>query len=232
MIPVLIIFCLFLLLWVLFSVLKVVFGDDKKANKDIGTSRLKLTVKSIIRFEQLSGKQFTKMDYGIEEDMKMLLYCMSDMLVTYNAYSIALRSKKNAKQQLYDFRKSYEVSAQFQKKGTGEADTSEYYFSDLVNMLIAQGIDPNYLLNDMEICDIEGLVKAVDEKKRQDMQERRLWTYFTVMPHINTKKTKLTPEKMYAFPWEEGRLRIEAEREKSMTQKTMERFAKGEIKFN
>ena len=34
------------------------------------------------------------------------------------------------------------------------------------------------------------------------MESERLWTFLTIMPHIDTKKIN-TPAKLYPFPWDD-----------------------------
>ena len=130
-----------------------------------------------------------------------------------------------------EFRKAMDIANQFQSEGK-EGEKSDRYFSDIAGMIIANGIDANFVLNDMEIYDVDFILKGIDEKRRQDMTERRLWTYLTILPHIDAKKSGLTAVKLYPFPWEEESLKQEEAEDLRKSMSILQKFANGEIQFN
>ena len=43
------------------------------------------------------------------------------------------------------------------------------------------------------------------------MEEQRLWTFISILPHVDSKKLK-TPADLYPFPWELKEKEIEREK--------------------
>ena len=192
---------------------------------------MKLTVKAIIHWEKLAKKPFSQLDDTSEEDIIKLLYCMSTKHETLEVFTAALESKKVSSEIFKEFRKVMGISKQYQLDDNKEGSTDRY-FSDIAGMMIANGIDANFVLTDLEIYDIDILLKGIDEKHRQDMVERRLWTYLSILPHVDAKKTGLTAVKMYPFPWEEESLRKEEAEDLRKSMNVLKKWANGEIQFN
>ena len=61
-------------------------------------------------------------------------------------------------------------------------------------------LDINYVLNEMHYSEIDSYIKYRDDKNKNRLEEKRLFTYLTIMPHINAKK--LTVSELLPFSWE------------------------------
>ena len=176
---------------------------------------IKLNIKSIIKFEQLTNKPFSLIDYTSEEDVSKLLYCIvlsnNDCQFTYSQFLQLLDSKKISKNLFEQFQTVCEVFNQFKNTGTEEENTRDTvegkesrgtYVKDLAALLVIQGgLDVNYVLNELSLNDIPLYIQALNDKQRERMEEQRLWTFISILPHVDSKKLK-TPADLYPFPWE------------------------------
>ena len=176
---------------------------------------IKLNIKSIIRFEQLTNKPFSKIDYTCDEDVSKLLYCIilsnNDCDFTYLQFLQLLSNNKISKDITQRFQTICEVFSQFKDsdlEGEKECDTDsnnknrDTCIKDLAALLIIQGgLDVNYVMNELSLNDIPLYVKALNNKQRERMEEQRLWTFISILPHIDSKKLK-SPADLYPFPWE------------------------------
>ena len=186
---------------------------------------IKLNIKSIIKFEQLTNKPFSLIDYTSEEDVSKLLYCIvlsnNDCQFTYSQFLQLLDSKKISKNLFEQFQTVCEVFNQFKNTGTEEENTRDTvegkesrgtYVKDLAALLVIQGgLDVNYVLNELSLNDIPLYIQALNDKQRVRMEEQRLWTFISILPHVDSKKLK-TPADLYPFPWELKEKEIEREK--------------------
>ena len=199
---------------------------------------IKLTINSIIKVEQLLDKPFGDIDFSNEKDLMSLLYCVvlsnNDEAFTYDEFLGICENKKLFKKMMLAFEKESKAISQFQKKTekeTVETDQEPAFIKDLVSMLILEGLDIDYVLNRMSINDISMYVEAYERKKKETLESQRLWTYISILPHIDGKKIK-SPQDLYPFPWEMEEIKEREEREFEEGEKMFKRFMNGEIKFN
>lgn len=167
---------------------------------------IKLTMKAIIRWEQLNNKSFHHLNYSNEDDIISLFYCCT----LSNQIYISLDEFKNrltpdsAKIMIRDFEKHTSLIYQFQsesKQKEGSTQNSEPpYIKDIVAMLVMNGLDVYFALNKMELCDIPIFTNAYDQKVKDSLESARLWAFIQVSPHL-PKKIK-SPKDLYPFPWE------------------------------
>ena len=83
---------------------------------------------------------------------------------------------------------------------------------NIVSTLIMSGLDATYALEEMELCDLPMYIEAYERKRKEEMEASRLWTFFTMLPHIDSKKMKNGAMDLITFPWEEVEATREAER--------------------
>ena len=175
--------------------------------------KLKLNLKSIIKFEQLNNISFLKMDYENIDAINSLIYCMvtenNDYKNTKKDFIELLENKNIAKKIYSDFRKIIDYNNQFNTqiqsndtKKEEEVYEKETYIKDITSLLIIGAkVDANYILNDCSINDLYMLVNQYNELKKEDMESKRLFTYLTILPHIDGTKID-SPKKLLPFYWE------------------------------
>lgn len=188
-----------------------------------------LTIKAIIRWEQLRKKSFSLMDYTSKDDVDALLYtttiCNNDgMMYTFDIFRHTLSNEKLIKEMVSKLERETAVLSQFQKKqekaDIGSTDDSPETIADIVSTLILAGLDAHYVLNEMELCDLPLYIEAYEKKRKEEMESARMWTYLTICPHIDARKMKNGAKDLIVFPWEE----VEREAEKEINETEVECF--------
>ena len=170
-----------------------------------------LTIKAIIRWEQLRKKSFSLINYADQEDIEDLLYtttiCKDGGMYTFELFRETLVNKKLVQEMAYVLDRESAVLSQFQKKVTASdisnSEGSPDYVGAIVSILIMAGLDAHYALNEMELCDLPLFLEAYERKKKEQMEESRMWTYLTILPHIDAKKMENGAKDLITFPWEE-----------------------------
>lgn len=94
------------------------------------------------------------------------------------------------------------------KKG---ASQEEQTIGELAYSLIAKGIDAHYIMNELSIIDLPYLIEAISRTKLKDMESQRLWTYLSILPHVDSSKLK-SPKDIMPFPWDIDQEAIEREK--------------------
>lgn len=174
--------------------------------------KAKLNIQSIRIAEKLLKKPFGDFDLSSEGDMQALMYGIvysnNEEEFTFSTFKTMLTQKKTYRSIIGSVRKSFDIIAQFSE--AGEKDENPIYMGDLASTLIMNGLDPHFVNYEMNIFEIPDYLKAIDEKKKDQMERDRLWTYISVMPHVNSKKIK-NPSDLIMFPWE-----VDEKKKKSM----------------
>lgn len=191
------------------SMHKDVRGKTKNLSKNVKLTPIKLTVKAVIRWEQLTGRPFSSLNYSDNEDVEKLLYvsalCSADNPCTFEVFQSILKNQRLLKGFVQEIEKDGKIVAQFQQMHTnslsGQESGEPGYFKDIVYMLIQAGVNPHYLMNEAELCDLPELISAYERNKKEQMEASRLWTFLTILPHIDSKKIQSAKD-IYPFPWE------------------------------
>lgn len=150
-------------------------------------------------------KPFTDIDITDEEDIKALLYCLSDMSVPFETYKGIFDSPKVAKKEIAELMDCLSVRSQFIEKDKSEGEnesTEKTFIKDMIAVLIAEGIDAHYVMEEMELQDIPIFISAVDYKHKETMERERLFTFLGMTPHIDVSKLPNGEKDILPFPWE------------------------------
>ncbi len=199
---------------------------------------MKIKIKQIIRWEQITDKAFCDFDPNEENDVVALMYVTSsDAEVkkhSFEMYSEVVKAQpKLIEDDIKKITQYLNYINQFSHYGEEEKpqevdpmalhkdeekEPESIRTSDIVNSLIFEGgIDANYLLNDAEICDLPMLCKGLEIKMRHAKEDSRLWTYLMCSPYLSESCKSAT--EFYPFPWEEeGKPKIIAEDDLAMAE--------------
>lgn len=90
----------------------------------------------------------------------------------------------------------------------GESDVDLPTITDLALSLIAHGINPDFVLDRMDIWLIEPLLKQIANKEQEEQENKRLWAFINLSPY-SSKGAK--PTDLIIFPWEREKLQKEKE---------------------
>lgn len=172
---------------------------------------LTFNFKTMMMFEKLSGQSYFKIS---EENYVYMLYAMymakhpETYMTVMDFANIFGNNKKVTKQmlkefgELMDYTKQYMENSNKELKKGKDGKEDESTITDIAMYLITVcGVDPHYVMYEMELWEIEPYMKFAERNKREELEQQRLWTYMGVMPHIDTKKCK-SPDKLLTFPWE------------------------------
>lgn len=172
---------------------------------------IKLTVKAVIRWEQLNNKQFSLLDNNSEDEVLSLFYvcALSDGVnISFDEFKENLKPT-DAERMAKEFEHQTFIISQFQtitekeeekgKEKDSEDTTNIIYIKDIVPMLVMDGLDVYFAMNDMELCDLQIFLEAYDQKRKDKLTAQRLWTYKLLSPHL---EEGTTPEDIHPFPWD------------------------------
>lgn len=172
-------------------------------------SPIKLTMKAIIRWEQLNKRSFYKLNYSNEDDIISLFYSctLSDQIhISLDEFRNGL-TEASAKEMIHEFEKQTSLVSQFQelpkkKEEDKDSEPSEPpYIKDIVAKLVMNGLDVYFAMNKMELCDLPIFLQAYDQNVKDSLESQRLGIFWMLIPHISDKIK--TPKDLYEFPWEE-----------------------------
>ncbi len=172
---------------------------------------MRLNLKAISIYEGIKGVSFSDFDFNSEEDFLLLLYAMYE-------------AEANTKESFSDFKKVmqangglfkelsaecikiYLYNKQFEDKKQEDAEKEVQeeppLLSKLASTLIALELDAHFVLYDLELWQLSSLSESLEEKKREQWERERLWSYYTILPHVGSKNFE-NPQALLCFPWEE-----------------------------
>lgn len=197
---------------------KTLATPPPKAKHPKSKMNIRLTMRTLIRWEQLRAKSFSLMGYSSEEDMEALLYCSMlscnpGTMCTLEEFRHTMQNEKLVKQMVQALARESTVMGQFrqeQEGGTGqETDAEPGFIKDIISTLIMSGLDATYIMDEMELCDLPLLITAYENKRKEQMESDRLWTYLNILPHVDGKKLPSARE-LYPFPWEMEEMKAQA----------------------
>ena len=178
------------------------------AKKDYQDFKLKINMKTILLYEEMSGKSFYEVG---GEDIMLLIYCAlvvnNDLSITKNHFDIIMKNEKIARELMAKCQSELDFIQQFIKtddkvKQETEEVEKDNKVSNVVNMILLQNnLDMNYVMYEMRLWELAPLIKSIEEKTKAEMVEKRFWAYLNICPHIDSKKIK-GPEDILPFPWE------------------------------
>lgn len=183
---------------------------------------MKLSIRSVILWEQLNNNPFSNLDYNNEDDLLSILYVCSlseNNRITFNDFNKQLiennkrtffdkllrRKKQDTLKMLLDeYQNEVLFLSQFQHKEKEkeiqeDGRPSKIFIKDIVSMLIMNGLDAHFAFNEMSLSDLPLLVEAYDNERKIRLEYDRLWTFFNVSPYLRKGST---PNSLFPFDWE------------------------------
>lgn len=190
----------------------------------------------MILWEQMTGCSFSEVDFSDGEDVRRVQYCScvayADEPFTYREFVTMLSSRRvaasvaKAMARYNDFVSQF-IPARDAPRADGDA-APQPRMGQIAARLIAHGMDAHFVLDEMSVAELPLYVEALDDVFKQQEESRRLWTFYSIMPHVDARKLR-TPQHLCRFPWE--RRDVTAE-ERAQAKKEFLDFMNGKIKFN
>lgn len=201
--------------------------------------KTRLTVEAIVRWEQMTGRSFLRIDFSDEGDMRKLLYCATvvcaDTPFAYAEFAQTLENKKIVAAALRSLSLYNDFTAQFARTEAAEADRPETPGAQettigavAARLIVTGGMDARYVMHEMLVQDIPLFIEALNERIRHEEESRRLWTFHTMRPHIDGRKIK-NPQQIHLFPWEAEEAERKAREEMERNEAEFRRFISGEL---
>lgn len=193
---------------------------------------LSLSMKAILMYEKMTGKAFSIMED--EEQVKIFMYCVfvcsTDLKITFPVFCEMLEGKKFAAKIEREFKGIVHYIQQFKRNeqiqdNEQEVSGRSVSMTEYINTLIFDyGVGIDYVMNKMELWELEAMYEAAEEHMHSSMEDKRLWAYLQMLPNFDKKHRNMTPEKFLPFPWDtekhkkaaERELAVETERSKSI----------------
>jgi hypothetical protein len=171
--------------------------------KDYENFKLNLNMKTILLYEEMSGKSFYEVG---GDDIMLLIYCAlvvnNDIILSFERFKIIMSNKAISKALISKCKDELDFIQQFTKNIEGGEKSEVSKVSPMVHMVLLQNnLNIDYVMYKMRLWEMPPLIKAIEEKTKVDLVEKRFWAYFNICPHIDNKKIK-GPEDLIAFPWE------------------------------
>ena len=173
-------------------------------------SEIRMPIKAAVMFEALSGKKFSEA-LKDPSDLLVLMYCAfvcsTGLEISMEAFGGMLENDRFSKKLSMDLKRFERFTEQFQGKNVEneeekQPENVEVSITEMADkMIFYYGIDARYVMNDMQIWELEHFMKGAEAQYKEKMEEQRLWTFMQVAPQIDLKKCK-SPEKFMPFPWD------------------------------
>lgn len=186
---------------------------------------LKLSIKAICLFEQLTNVPFSEY-MNSPENILPLMYCVlvahpeNKINATYEQAITLLSNPKVAEPIATGIKNELDIQNQFIKhrdeqiqleqpvdssvaiSNPSSNEPKPVFMVDIIPILVGDcGLDINYIMNEMNYTDVDAFIHYREQKHEAELEEKRLFTYLTMAPHVDHKKIK-KPEDIMPFPWE------------------------------
>jgi len=184
----------------------------------------------------LTGKSFSDFDNSNEDDVIALLYCIQLPKETFEIYK---RTAKVAQKALVNEIKKISdemvIINQFSTVKLEESDTvtesdtkNHEMVSNIATALIYGGLNAHFVMEELEIADLPIFIKGLEDKRKEELENSRLWTFFNVLPHVGKGFEK--PQDLIRFAWEKETEKKEADKNIKDNTDILSAFFKGKVK--
>ena len=181
-----------------------------KKKEKVSNIAIRLSMRAIIRWEQLNHKAFETLDYENEDEVIALFYTCTlsenekQSLVEFKANL----TKEVATYMVRQFEKYTSFITQFQEKSKAKSEKQEEiapstsnYVKDAVAKLVMNGLDAHFAMNELELCDLQIFLSALENETKEKMEEQRHNLFWMLRPNLSDKVK--SPQDLYSFSWEE-----------------------------
>lgn len=171
---------------------------------------IRLSLKAVMMYERLSGKKFLEIAEAV--DILQMMYCAfvcsTGSRIEWEVFIDMMGDKKFNNRMNREWKHIAGFIAEFnsnREKNSESGDTKEEQsISEVICQLIFHyGIDIDYVMNKMDIWEMETLLKGAEQETRMSMEDKRFWSYLSFLPNVDKKHAStFTPQKFLPFPWE------------------------------
>lgn len=210
----------------------------------------KLNLKAISIAEGLLDAAFTDFDFS---DIDTNLTLMYAVYVANTGGNMTLDDFKDILDEKIstDIRKALDFSGQFDKsfdesqrgsddptsssqRGSGDSSADVMKGVKLseqaIYLIVRGGLDPHYVMYEMDLYEMGVFAESIGEVQKERMEEQRLWTYYSILPHVGSDKLK-HPSDLLTFAWEEDSKRRQYLKELEANEERLNKFLQTKIEL-
>lgn len=174
-------------------------------------------------FEALRGKSYQDINLGDSEDATAILYamhlCSGAEPVGLELFAEALERSQSIRMSLIaQLREQMDVDAALATdSGQSSVDSGQTTpttddrppttrIAPIVARLISEGgLEPRYVMYEMGLWELPLHLRALEERRSEQMERERTWVYFLLAPHLDHNKIK-SPVDLFPLPHERARM--------------------------
>ena len=200
----------------------------------------KLNIKAISLAETLLDKPFSDFDFTDENTVASLMYAIyianTGSAKTFEDFKTSVpsdveKSTQDAMAYVMQFNRQAEAEAEADVPASTDRAVGSR-MSELANYVIVHGgLDAHYVMYEMDVHEMAGFVEGINALKKERMEEQRLWTYYTVLPHVGSKVLK-EPSDLIVFEWEAADKKADMDKMLDEAEAKLEKFLNGGDKIN
>lgn len=182
---------------------------------------VRFCLRAVCMFEALRDKSYQDIDLGTAEDATALLYamhlCSGAEPVSLEVFEMALSSSERIRIDLItQVREQMSVDASMasgqwavgsdQSTPTTDDQAPTTRIAPIVARLISEGgLEPRYVMYEMGLWELPLHLRALEERRSEQMERERTWVYFLLSPHIDHTKIK-SPVDLFPLPHERAKM--------------------------
>lgn len=177
---------------------------------NFGENEVRFCIKGLMMWERMFNKNFFKAEPDDVMSISYCLFCASnpDAMLKYNSFCNLMNTNTkmaawigSSVEKMLGFIEQFPTEIEKGETESGEDNTPSLSLSDMASTLIVDyGVSADYVMNKMELWELESFYKAAEAKVRERYEENRLWAYIQLLPNLT--KNAGGPEKILPFPWE------------------------------
>lgn len=172
-------------------------------------------------FEALRGKSYQDINLGDSEDATAILYamhlCSGAEPVALELFSEALERSQSIRMSLIaQLREQMAVDAALATdsdqssvdsgQSSVDSEQAKARIAPIVARLISEGgLEPRYVMYEMGLWELPLHLRALEERRSEQMERERTWVYFLLAPHLDHNKIK-SPVDLFPLPHERARM--------------------------
>ena len=181
-----------------------------------GLRPLRLSLRAVCLYEQITARSFSSLDLSDGADVEALSYAMwyyaTDEAQTIDRWRGALESPTLATHLAKELERVLSLLEQLSiqrasASSEGEGDAQPGYMTPIITRL-AYSLGADFVLNQMELWELPHYLESEEQRRRQELEEQRLFTWLSMLPHLS-KDSARSAEELLPFPWEAERKEAE-----------------------
>lgn len=181
-----------------------------------GLRPLRLSLRAVCLYEQITARSFSTLDLSDGADVEALSYALwyyaTDEAQTLDRWRVALEAPSLATHLARELERVLSLLEQLSiqrasASSEGEGDAQPAHMTPIITRL-AYSLGAEFVLDRMELWELPHYLESEEQRRRQELEEQRLFTWLSMLPHLS-KDSARSAEELLPFPWEAERKEAE-----------------------